>query len=136
MEYRESRHQTFPLTRGRQLHRLPPEGTFAPQTLLVERWAEPRTGLDVTWSIGPVSADAMTVTLRAVVRHEGMHLSDLDRAMIKRAFFPLHARITEHLLPGRLILIAHTSTGLGPSAIVRRSIDKGLFHHSHSRRSR
>lgn len=117
MEYRESRHQTFPLTHGRQLHRLPPEGAYPPQTLLVERWVEPRTGIEVTWSIGPVSADALTVRLQAIVRYEGMHLGDLDRSMIRRAFFPLHARITERRFPNRVILMAHISTGLGPSSI-------------------
>lgn len=121
MEYRESRHQTFPLTRGRQLHRLPPEGSYPPQTLLVERWGESRTGIEVTWSIGPVTADALSVTLRAIVRYEQMHLGDLDRAMIRRAFFPLHARITERNFPGRVILSAQVSTGLGPSLLAHKT---------------
>lgn len=127
MEYRESRHQTFPLTRGRQLHRLPPEGTFPPQTLLVERWVEPRTGIEVIWSIGPVSADARTVRLQAIVRYEGSHLSDTDRSMIRRAFFPLHARIAERRFPKRFILTAHVPTGLGPSAIVRAGVESGIL---------
>jgi len=123
MEHRESRHQTFPLARGRQLHRLPPEGSYPPQTLLVERWREPRTGLEVIWSIGPVSADATTVRLQAIVRHEGMHLGDLDRAMIKRAFFPMHVRIAERRFPNRLILSAQVLTGLGPPAAARNESD-------------